>query len=99
MTEKEFSQSIYDFAGILGYLVHRIYDSRRSKAGYPDLTIVGYGRVIFVELKSEKGHTTHMQDIWAEELRQCPGVEYYLWRPSDWDEIERELTRKDAHDG
>jgi len=32
------------------------------------------------------------QDDWARALSACPGVEYYLWRPRDLDQIQRILS-------
>ena len=40
-------------------------------------------RLVFVELKSEKGKTTPAQDHWLELFGRCPGVEVYLSRPSE----------------
>ena len=59
-------------------------------------------RYVVAELKREgrkltKGHFNSKgrwqtgQDEWAEALENCPGVEYYLWHPSDMDEIEKVL--------
>ena len=60
-------------------------------------------RFIVAELKTETGrltkgrwnkaHTRYLpgQDDWAQALDGCPGVEFYLWRPNMWDEIEEAL--------
>lgn len=88
-----------------GWLVGFTYDARHSETGEPDLRMVHpqQGRVLFVEVKSDKGlirkgkwnkkQTRWLpgQDEWAEALARCRGVEYHLWRPSDWSEIERVL--------
>ncbi len=58
-------------------------------AGFPDLVLVK-DRVIFVELKAERGQLTDAQNLWFVWLK-CAGAEVYLWRPSDWPEIERIL--------
>jgi hypothetical protein len=60
--------------------------------GYPDLTLArdgwewkpGYerGRLIFVELKSQRGRVGQFQELWLDVLRAC-GCECYVWRPSD----------------
>jgi len=49
------------------------------------------GRLIFAELKSERGRLTHPQRLWLAALRDCDGAAAYEWRPSSWSEIERVL--------
>lgn len=49
--------------------------------GYPDFTLVRE-RVLWAELKSEKGRLSVSQKVWIEKLRQT-GAEVYVWRPSD----------------
>ena len=56
------------------------------------------GRVLFVELKTESGRVSEEQRGWLEALASCPGLECHVWRPSDWDEIERTLRRKGHHE-
>ncbi len=40
-------------------------------------------RLVFAELKAERGRTTPHQERWLALLGACPGVESHLWRPSD----------------
>ena len=73
----------------LGYLCYHTHDSRRSTAGFPDLVMVGPHRLIFSELKKEKGKATAAQEDWLNRLdiieRKSDGlVVARLWRPSDW---------------
>lgn len=58
-------------------------------AGFPDLVLVRR-RVIFAELKSESGTTSNDQEKWIAALKAA-GQEVYVWRPRDWDAIERAL--------
>lgn len=55
-------------------------------AGFPDLTLVRKDRLIFVELKAEKGRITEAQKVWLKRLSDA-GAECYLWRPSDYDTV------------
>jgi hypothetical protein len=45
-------------------------------------------------LKRETGELSKSQVPVIELLRQCPGVEVYVWRPSDFDEVARVLRRR-----
>ena len=82
MTESEFQQRVIHEAQLAGWRVYHTYDSRRSAAGYPDLTLVRPPRVIVAELKSERGHLSRAQREWLDAFRATP-VEAYLWFPRD----------------
>lgn len=81
MTEVAFQQQVTDLCDLLGLRWHHETDSRRSKRGFPDLVIVGQ-RLIFAELKSQKGRLSKEQRAWITDL-MAAGVEAYVWRPSD----------------
>lgn len=83
MTEKELQQAVVDLARLLGWRVYHTYDSRRSTAGFPDLTLVRGSRLVFVELKAEKGRASIAQLTWLRDL-SAAGADTYLWRPADW---------------
>ena len=94
-TEKQFQAAVVQYAKLKGWEVYHTEFSIRSNKGFPDLTLArigkdGTGRIIFAELKSEKGKVTEDQKKWLELLSDCP-CETYLWRPSDWDWIEEIL--------
>ena len=90
LDEKAFQAQVVALARTLGWMVYHPFDSRRSARGYPDLTLVKDGRLIYAELKTERGRLTDDQRGWLDALRETP-AEVYLWRPSDWDSIERTL--------
>jgi hypothetical protein len=48
-------------------------------------------RLVFAELKSETGTVKPAQAEWLDVLRAVPGLEVYVWRPGDMDEIARVL--------
>jgi hypothetical protein len=86
-----FQADVLRLAKLLGWRAYHTFDSRRSQKGYPDLTLVR-DRVIVAELKAEAGKTTVEQDEWIEAFRAA-GVAAYCWRPSDWSEIEKVLSK------
>jgi len=59
-------------------------------AGFPDLIMVREDRVLVAELKSAKGKLTPAQLLWISGFLVA-GVEAFIWRPSDIEEIERIL--------
>lgn len=85
MTERDLQAQIVELAKAYGWTVYHTHDSRRSEPGFPDLTLVRNGHLIFAELKTEKGKTSEAQDKWLTELREAETtsrrVRVYLWRP------------------
>lgn len=65
-------------------------------AGFPDLVMVRGDRVIFVELKTAKGKLSEQQERWYMDLLAWSAhlgkaALVTVWRPADFEEIEREL--------
>jgi hypothetical protein len=96
MTERDLQSTIVQAARMFGWLVAHHHDSRRQvrpsvfvgdadAAGLPDLVMVRRDRVLFVELKREKGRTTPAQDQWLDALAASGCVEALVVRPSDLD--------------
>lgn len=96
VSEKAFQQQIVDLAKLTGWLCHHTHDSRRSEPGFPDLVLVRPPQVLFVEIKTEAGALRPEQEVWLSALRECPGVQAEVWRPSDWQSIEETLRRRRA---
>lgn len=59
-------------------------------AGWPDLVLIGHGRVVLVEVKRELAKTSPGQD-WVQDLLRENGCEVYTWRPSDLEDAVRIL--------
>ena len=89
--EKDFQNTVVEYATGMGWLFYHTYDSRRSTKGFPDLAMVREPRLVFAELKSHKGILSDDQALWLEKLGGVPAVETYLWRPTDWDDIVKVL--------
>ena len=82
ITEKEFESQVKELAvKWFGWYYYHPFLSKYSERGFPDLTLLRPPRLIFAELKSEKGKLTESQARWLWELRKVPGVEVYIWRP------------------
>lgn len=92
MSEAALLAAVRDLARLTGWLTYHTHDSRRSEAGFPDLTLVNVrqGRIIFAELKTATGRTTPQQDEWLAALAAAD-CETALWRPADLPEIARIL--------
>jgi VRR-NUC domain len=98
-TESQFQQALIEAAHVLGWKVAHFRPARTAHgwrtpveadgAGFPDVVLVRE-RVVFAELKAEKTRVTRDQGRWLDALADA-GAEVFLWRPSDWEEIERVL--------
>lgn len=89
-SERAFQAAVVRYATLMGWTTYHTHDSRRSDPGFPDLVLIRRPRVVFAELKAERGRLRLAQLFWIEELRAC-GQAAYVWRPSQWREIERVL--------
>jgi hypothetical protein len=118
ITEKQLQSTVIGWAETYGWLVYHQVDmgfqdpttgkwkhSRRIGPGFPDLVLVHpkRGRLIFAELKAEKGKVKPHQQEWLDALdnarsKDKPGHTHTVavWRPSDLDDIERILRGEDA---
>ncbi len=96
--EKEWDHLLFNskkgLAPMLGWrLCYHTLRSKGSQSGFPDRVLVRE-RVIFAELKREKGVPTPAQIDWLNGLAAA-GAEVYLWRPSDLDEIAKILAARE----
>ena len=91
VTERELQRYVEEALDLYGWVWHHAGDSRRSTPGLPDIVAVRRNRMIFAELKTQLGRTSAVQKVWLQALVGCPGVETYVWRPSDMAEINERL--------
>ena len=89
MTEKQFQAKVIDMAKIFKWTYYHTYSSKRSPVGFPDLVLVR-DKVMFRELKTDKGRLTSAQKAWGDNLTEA-GADYAVWRPSMMTDIYKEL--------
>ena len=99
MLEKEWDALLFGsqkgLAPMLGWrpaLSYHTLHSKGSQSGFPDRVLIR-DRLIFAELKRDKGKPTEAQKEWLNGLASA-GAEVYLWRPSDLDEIATILSKR-----
>lgn len=88
--ERSFQNQVLQYARLRGWRAYHTWASLHSAGGFPDLVLVRRPRVVFAELKREDRGPTRLQAEWLDDL-QASKQEVYLWRPSNWPEIERVL--------
>ena len=85
MTEAVLDAAVRQLAALLGVRVYSVRNSRAgvvTSRGYPDLTLVGPGGVMWRELKAERGHATREQLDWGRAITGAGGS-WKVWRPGD----------------
>lgn len=94
VTEADLQRDVMRLARVAGWRRYHTHDSRRSHHGFPDVTLVRKGVLVFLELKAEDGVVTDEQAAWLAELAQVPGVHAGVIRPSEWPAVEELLARR-----
>ena len=102
VSEALFQALLVDIARRLGWTTYHTRDSRGSDLGWCDLVLArrtgpgpGQGRVIFREIKAERGRVRPEQAMWGG-LLLAAGLDWAIWRPSDWDRILATLVGEEA---
>ena len=97
VSETSFQHTVLDLARLRGWKVCHFRPGldRRGRwstpmqgdPGFPDLVMTRKGRLIFAELKSDKGKPAPpAQEEWLAALRET-AAGFYEWRPADWENI------------
>lgn len=105
MTERELQDAIAGMAQALGWKVAHVRPARTEHGwrtpwqydgkGFPDLTLVKAGRLIFAELKSGRGNLSAEQSVWIDALEDA-GINVYVWSPTHWVNGEVEGVLREA---
>lgn len=102
MTEADYVTRIIDTAHTLGWHVAHFRPARTSRGwrtpmqgdpGFPDLVLARNGRVLLVEIKTNRGRIRHQQRAWLDAL----GPHATVWRPRDWPDVLATLDGTTAH--
>lgn len=93
MTERQFQAWVLEVAELGRWSHFHPYDSRRSRAGWPDLALWRPGEFLVAELKTDTGRVSPAQLDVLVGLEQA-GVEVHVWRPCDRGVIEKRLTAR-----
>lgn len=96
LSERDFSLQVEDILNLYGWHFAHFRPARTVKGwrtaitgyeGFPDYVAVRNGRLLFFELKSEKGKLTVAQEVWLDVLRMSARCEVRLWYPEDLESI------------
>lgn len=87
-TEQQWQNVVVNVARTYGWQTMHHLVSRGTAPGWPDLVLAHQARrrLLFVELKSDKGKLRTEQRYWLRLLATC-GQECGLWRPRDQDTV------------
>lgn len=98
LTERRFQDQIVELArDHYGWLVVHYGGNQHRRAyydatGFPDLLMISRdGRIMFRELKTDRGVLTPDQERWGRELGDR-GVDHAVWRPDDWPAIVADVS-------
>ena len=95
ISEADFSRLVEDLLNTFGWQWCHFRPAKTDKGwrtalsghqGFPDYIAVEGNRLLFIELKSEKGKVSKAQLEWLEALRKAT-LEVYVWKPSDYEKV------------
>jgi len=92
LTERAWMRVVVEYAHLRGWGCYHTHDARHSVAGFPDLVLVRGERLVFAELKRHGQQPSAAQTTWLADLGRVPGVTVAVWRPTDFEEVQRALA-------
>jgi len=109
MLEKNFQTLVIDIGHQYGWKIAHFGQSQSARgrhitatmadgAGYFDLTMAKGYKLVFAELKREKGTLSPRQKDWVSTMKEVakynPHVEVYIWYPHDISDIINILSKE-----
>ena len=94
ISEKDFQLQVREAAHLLGWLTYATWNSTHSTAGYPDITVVGHGRVFWFECKREDATRSKLspaQEQWLAALNAAHPGSALCIRPHDLEMVAKLL--------
>lgn len=84
MNEAQFQAEVIALCEKHSIVYHHCTDGRkcRGRRGFPDLVLVGFDDVLFVELKTTTGKLSDSQVQWKYDILKT-GHRHEVWRPRD----------------
>ncbi len=102
LTEAEFTAQVLELARLAGWRSAHFRPARTAAGwrtavqgdgrGFPDLVLLRGAAIVAVELKVGRGKLRPEQAAWLAAFAEA-GAAAFVWRPEDWPEIERVLSR------
>lgn len=93
MTERDLQYAVIGLAQTLKWKVAHFRPARTEQGwrtpvqadgkGFPDLVLAKPGRLIFAELKGDRGRLSAEQKAWINVLG-ATDAEVYVWTPDEW---------------
>jgi hypothetical protein len=93
VTERELTDAVLELARLLGWRCAHFRPARTARgwrtavqgdgAGFPDLVLVRGERILYRELKTERGKLRPEQEAWLSALRAA-GADAGVWTEADW---------------
>lgn len=82
MSEADLLATVRALAHATGWATYHAHDSRRSEPGWPDLVLAKGNRLLYRELKTQRGRVRPDQERWLD-LLATAGADACIWRPAD----------------
>jgi hypothetical protein len=98
--EREFKDWIVRVARERGWKVNHVWKTQNQRGqwittcavGWPDLTCIRDGRIVFIEVKAHRGRVEPKQDEWLDELAKIPCAEVWVVDARQWRDVAVVLT-------
>src|SRR5262245_35245971 len=92
INEGQWLRYVCDLAQENGWSTYHTHTARYSNAGFPDLVMMRPPEIVVAELKSKRGVVTESQMHWLMLFDAC-GIESYVWRPTEYEEVRSRLLQ------